>query len=75
MDREGGATKSDEFSEKFQIEGGGSFSIQKFILHIWGLYKGFHLDVSEKELQYNFRKMRGGGSKAFGFFPKIHPIW
>ena len=31
----GGATKSDEFSEKVQ-GGGGSFSIQKFILQIFG---------------------------------------
>ena len=34
-------TKSDEFSEKFQRRGGGgSFSIQKFILQILNLYKG-----------------------------------
>ena len=31
----GGATKSDEFSEKFE-RGGGSFSIQKSILQILG---------------------------------------
>ena len=33
----GHATKSDEFSEKFQ-GGGGSFSIQRFILQILDLY-------------------------------------
>ena len=32
------ATKSDEFLEKCQIRGGGSFSIQKFILQILDLF-------------------------------------
>ena len=35
----GHATKSDEFSEKFQ-RGAGSFSIQKIILQILDLYNG-----------------------------------
>ena len=43
----GGATKSDEFSEKFQ-RGGGSFSIQKFILQILDLYIGLFRTFSEK---------------------------
>ena len=42
-----GGTKSDEFSEKFQRRGGGSFSIQKFMLQILDLYIGF-LDVFQK---------------------------
>ena len=33
----GGATKSDEFSEKCQRGGGGSFSMQKLILQILDL--------------------------------------
>ena len=32
----GGCTKSDEFLEKSQRRAGGSFSVQKFILHILG---------------------------------------
>ena len=28
-----------------------------------------------KALQYNFLKMRGGGQKTFGTFPKNHPFW
>ena len=64
------ATKSDEFSEKFQRCGaGGSFSIQKFILQILNLSKGLFLDVFRKKLQYNFLKMRGG-SKAVWNFPE-----
>ena len=31
--------------------------------------------ASLKNLQYNFPKMRGGGQRLFGTFPKIHPIW
>ena len=59
----GGATKSDEFLEKFQRWGGGSFSIQEFISQILDLYKGPFVNV--------FRK-KGG---SFGIFLKIHPIW
>ena len=25
--------------------------------------------------QYDFPKMRGGGQRPFGTFPKIHPFW
>ena len=28
-----------------------------------------------KNLHYNFPKMRGGGQRPFGIFPKVHPIW
>ena len=28
-----------------------------------------------KNLQHNFPKMRGGGQRPFGTFPKIHPFW
>ena len=28
-----------------------------------------------KNLQHNFSKMRGGGQRPFGTFPKIHPFW
>ena len=45
-----GGTKSDEFSGKFQKggKGGGSFSIQKFMLQTLDLYKAF---FSEKKLR------------------------
>ena len=50
--------------------GGGcwSFSFQKFILQILGLYKGLFPYVFRKKLQYNFPKMRGGGSKVIWNF-------
>ena len=54
----GHATKSDEFSEKFQ--GGGPFSIQKFILQILGRFP--------KKLQYSFPKMRGGVENSYDFY-------
>ena len=56
----GHATKSDEFSEKFQREAGGHF-IADF---------GFFRTFSKKKLQYNFPKMREGGSKAVWNFPE-----
>ena len=28
-----------------------------------------------KNLQYDFPKMRGGGQRRFGIFPKIHLFW
>ena len=28
-----------------------------------------------KNLQHKFPKMRGGGQRPFGTFPKIHPFW
>ena len=31
--------------------------------------------IHYKKLHYDFPKMRGGGQRPFGFFPKIHPIW
>ena len=63
------ATKSDEFSEKFQRCGaGGSFSIQKFILQILNLSKGLFLDVFRKKLQYNFPKMIGRVEGRLEFF-------
>ena len=31
--------------------------------------------ASLKNLQYNFPKMRGGGQRLFGTFPKIHLFW
>ena len=53
----------DEFSEKFQ-RGGGSFSIQKFILQIFAIIDDTSVMNFRKKLQYNFPKMSGGGSKA-----------
>ena len=72
----GGATKSDEFSDKFQRAGGGGAVIfnPKFILQFLDLYKSFFQMFSEKKLQFNFKKVRGG-SKAVWIFPTIHPIW
>ena len=44
-----GGTKLDEFSEKFQ-RGGGSYSIQKFMLQILGTLTGlFEHEIDTKE--------------------------
>ena len=76
----GHATKSDEFSEKFQ-RGAGSFSIQKIILQILDLYNGLLFGRFLKK-NWNlhiyiciFRKWRGWSSAVWIFFPKIRPIW
>ena len=53
----------DEFSEKFQ-RGGGSFSIQKFILQIFAIIDDTSVMNFRKNLQYNFPKNEGGGSMA-----------
>ena len=70
--------------KKFQRGGGGwSFSNQNFILQILETFNrafGFHTSlricnhINYKKLQYKM-KMRGGGLRPFGLFPKIHPIW
>ena len=31
--------------------------------------------ILSRNLQYDFPKMRGGGQRPFGIFPKIHPFW
>ena len=31
--------------------------------------------ILSRKAQCNFPKMRGGGQKPFGTFPKIHPFW
>ena len=54
--------------------GGGSFSIQKFIIQVLDLYKGLFFGHFPKKMQYNFPKMRGG-RRPFGIVLKIHPIW
>ena len=64
----------DEFSEKFQ-RGGGSFSIQKFILQIFAIIDDTSVMNFRKNLQCNFPKNEGGGQWPFGTFPKIHPFW
>ena len=58
-------SKTDEFSEKFQ-RGGGSFSIQKFILQIFAIIDDTSVMNFGKKLQYDLLKMMGGGggSKA-----------
>ena len=53
----------DEFSEKFQ-RGGGSFSIQKFILQIFAIIDDTLVMNFRKNLQYDFPKNEGGGSKT-----------
>ena len=46
-------------------KGGGSFSIQKFILQIFAIIDDTSVMNFRKNLQHNFLKMRGGGgSKA-----------
>ena len=44
--------------------GGGSFSIQKFMLQIFAIIDDTSVMNFGKFLQYNFPKMSGGGSKA-----------
>ena len=57
-------SKTDEFSEKFH-RGGGSFSIQKFMLQIFAIIDDTSvMNFRRKKLQHNFPKMRGGRSKA-----------
>ena len=69
-------SKTDEFSEKFRRGGGGgSFSIQKFILQIFAIIDDTSVMNFRKNLQHSFPKMRGGGQRPFGTFPKIHPFW
>ena len=58
----GGATKSDEFSEKFQ-RAGGHFQSKNLYCRFWTFIKVF-FGCFPKKLQYDFPKMRGGGSKA-----------
>ena len=55
--------------------GGGSFSIQKFMLQIFAIIDDTSVMNFRKNLQHNFPKMRGGGQRPFGTFPKIHPFW
>ena len=63
----------DEFSEKFQ-KGGGSFSIQKFILQIFAIIDDTLVMNFRKNLQYDFPKNEGGGQRPFGTFLKINPF-
>ena len=53
----------DEFSEKFQ-RGGGSFSIQKFILQIFAIIDDTSVMNFRKNLQCNFPKNEGGGGNG-----------
>ena len=53
-------SKTDEFSEKFQ-RGGGSFSIQKFMLQIFAIIDDTSVMNFRKNLQHNFPKNEGGG--------------
>ena len=55
--------------------GGGSFSIQKFMLQIFAIIDDTSVMNFRKKLQHNFPKMRVGGQRPFGTFPKIHPFW
>ena len=55
--------------------GGGAFSIPKFILQIFAIIDDISVMNFRKNLQYDFPKMRGGGQRPFGTFPKIHPFW
>ena len=48
--------------------GVGSFSIQKFMLQIFAIIDDTSVMNFGKKLQYDFPKMRGGGSKAIWNF-------
>ena len=69
------ATKLDEFSEKCQRGGGGSFLIRKFLLQILDLYIGLFWTFCENNLQYNFPKMKGEGTKAIWIFSENSSNW
>ena len=49
--------------------------VQKFTLQIFAIINGTSVMNSGTNLQYDFPKMRGGGQRSFGIFPKIHPFW
>ena len=55
--------------------GGGSFSIEKFVLQILGLYKRLLFRRFPKQIAIEFSEYEVGGPGPFGIFPKIHPIW
>ena len=63
----------DEFSEKFQ-RGGGSFSIQKFILQIFAIIDDTLVMNFRKNLQYDFPKNEGGGPIAVWNFSENSSI-
>ena len=69
----GGDAKTDDFFGKVP-RGGGSFSIQIFMLQILGTPCIYATIFIRKNLQHNFPKMKGGAQRPFGIFPKIHPI-
>ena len=71
----GDGTKMDEFSEHFQRGGGGSFSIQKFLLQILDLKTGLFRTFPENNLHYNVPKegrWGWGGQRPFEIF---HLFW
>ena len=55
--------------------GKGSFSIQKFMLHISDLYMGLSSNIFRKKCKTIFLKWGGGGQRPFGNFPKLHQFW
>ena len=55
--------------------GGGLFPIPKKLLQIFAIIKGSSVMNFGKNPQHDFPKMRGGGQRPFGTFPKIHPFW
>ena len=66
-------TKIDKFSEKFR--GGGGIFNPKIYIADFCHYKGyFSHEFWKKNPQHDFPKMRGGGQRPFGTFPKIHPF-
>ena len=62
-----GLPKRMNFRKTSKGEGEGSFSIQKFMLHVLDLFIGFFPDA--------FRKWEGGVQRPFGIFQKIYPFW
>ena len=46
------------------------------MLQILDPYTGlFEHEIPQKKLQHDFLKMRGGGQRPLGTFPKIYPFW
>ena len=66
------------FSEASPLQNGwifGKVPIQKFMLQTFAIIKGTSVMNFGTNPQHDFPKMRGGGQRPFGTFPKIHPFW
>ena len=64
------------FRKSSEGGGGGSFPIQKFMLQIFAIIKGYFGHEFWKKSATLFSENEGGGSRAvYNFSEKIHPFW